>query len=270
MPQHNDLDLENWKDYSDLLTDSLWLFDERSRGDGHKGDYHGNFVPQIPHQLIRRFTRAGETVLDPFLGSGTTLLECLRLGRSGVGSDIDPAATKLARGRLRSAPNELGVSTAVVTGDAAAVKTKTALRKALGESGAAQLLILHPPYHDVVRFSDRPGDLSRAPNVERFVEMFERVFDNLADLLEPDRHCALVIGDAYARSRWIPLGFRLMDAVLRRPAFVLKSVIVKNMTGNRAKRNRENLWRYRALKGGYYIFKHEYVFLFQKSGEESS
>ncbi|MBD3410694.1 MAG: DNA methyltransferase [Ignavibacteriales bacterium] len=270
MPPHNDLDLDNWKAYPDILTDSLWLFDERERGEGHSADYHGNFVPQIPNQLMRRFTRKGETVLDPFLGGGTTLLECLRLGRAGVGVDIDADATRRARVRLRSAPNEHGVSTAVVTGDAAAARTKAAVRKALGEGGSAQLLILHPPYHNVVRFSERPGDLSRAPNVERFVEMFERVFDNLADFLDRDRHCALVVGDAYAGARWIPLGFLLMDAILRRPAFALKSVIVKNMSGNRAKRNRENLWRYRALKGGYYIFKHEYVFLFQKCGEESS
>jgi hypothetical protein len=42
----------------------------------------------------------------------------------------------------------------------------------------------------------------------------------------------------------------------------LKSLIVKNMAGNRAKRNKDNLWRYRALHGGFYIFKHEYVMVF--------
>jgi hypothetical protein len=46
----------------------------------------------------------------------------------------------------------------------------------------------------------------------------------------------------------------------------LKSLIVKDMQGNRAKRNLENSWCYRALAGGFYIFKHEYVMFFQKRG----
>ena len=46
--------------------------------------------------------------------------------------------------------------------------------------------------------------------------------------------------------------------------FSLKSVVVKDMQGNRAKQNQEQLWRYRALTGGFYIFKHEYIFIFRK------
>jgi hypothetical protein len=46
--------------------------------------------------------------------------------------------------------------------------------------------------------------------------------------------------------------------------FKLKSTIVKNFDQTTAKRNQKELWRYRALAGGFYIFKHEYIFLFQK------
>jgi hypothetical protein len=45
----------------------------------------------------------------------------------------------------------------------------------------------------------------------------------------------------------------------------IKSVIVKNMAGSRAKRNVENLWRYRALYGGFYVFRHEYVIVLKKN-----
>lgn len=79
MARINDLDLRNWKQYTDIFTDSLWIIDERDKSGPHRGDYHGNFVPQIPNQLIRRFTKRGEVVLDTFLGSGTTLIECKRL-----------------------------------------------------------------------------------------------------------------------------------------------------------------------------------------------
>ena len=76
----NDLNLNRWKEYDDLLTDSLWIFDKRDTSGVHKAGYWGNFIPQIPNQLLRRFTKKGEWALDPFLGSGTTLIECKRLG----------------------------------------------------------------------------------------------------------------------------------------------------------------------------------------------
>ena len=52
---------------------------------------------------------------------------------------------------------------------------------------------------------------------------------------------------------------------MREIGFKMKAVIVKNMEGNeRAKGKTANLWRYRALNGGFYIFKHEYIYVFQK------
>lgn len=59
MPKFNDLDLsdENWKNYEDILTDSLRIFNEREKGEKHSNFYHGNFIPQIPNQLIQRYTK---------------------------------------------------------------------------------------------------------------------------------------------------------------------------------------------------------------------
>ncbi len=74
---------------------------------------------------------------------------------------------------------------------------------------------------------------------------------------------AVVIGDKYCNGEWIPLGFETMNEVLKRD-FVLKSIIVKNFKQTKAKRGQEALWRYRALLGGFYVFKHEYIFLFKK------
>ncbi len=77
----NDLDLTNWNDL-DIFVDSLWIIKERDKKGKHSNVYHGNFIPQIPNQLIRRFTKNGEIILDPFMGSGTTLFECENLERN--------------------------------------------------------------------------------------------------------------------------------------------------------------------------------------------
>ena len=57
MGKYNDLDLSQWREYTDIETDSLWIIDKRDNSGAHSGHYHGNFVPQIPHQLFSRYTK---------------------------------------------------------------------------------------------------------------------------------------------------------------------------------------------------------------------
>lgn len=78
----------NWKE-TDLNVDSLWIIDERDKSGKHANVYHGNFIPQVPNQLIRRYTQEGETVMELFSGSGTTLFECETLKRDYIGFDIN-------------------------------------------------------------------------------------------------------------------------------------------------------------------------------------
>ncbi len=263
----NDLDLSRWREYDDLITDSLWLIPERDRSGAHLADYHGNFVPQIPRQAIQRFTKKGEVVLDAFLGSGTTLIECRRLGRNGIGLELNDERAKIARRRISSEKNPDKIATRVVNSNSSDLKhTPKRISKALAGIGRekAQLVMLHPPYHSIIRFSDQDGDLSNCPNVDTFVEKFGNVVDVVTPFLEDDRYLVLVIGDMYERGEWIPLSYFCMQQVLER-GYKLKSIVVKDMQGNRAKRNLKNIWRYRALAGGFYIFKHEYVMFFRKA-----
>ena len=107
MSKINDLNMKNWKDYSDIITDSLWLIDKRDSSGNHSGDYHGNFIPQIPNQLLKRYTKRDEWILDAFVGSGTSLIECQKLGRNGIGIDIDSDILSVAKER---ATTEIGNS----------------------------------------------------------------------------------------------------------------------------------------------------------------
>ena|SRR5262245_15179155 len=265
----NDLDLDEWREYEDILTDSLWLFPERDRSGTHMADYHGNFVPQIPYQAMRRFTKRGDVLLDAFLGSGTSLIECRRLGRHGVGIELKPELAQQASERIACQGNPHEITTQVVTGDSSDLEAAPSLiAGALKNIGRerVQLAILHPPYHSIIKFSDREDDLSNCPSVEEFLQRFGQVVDVADRFLEKERYLVLVIGDMYADSEWIPLGFYCMREVMKR-GYSLKSLVVKDMQGNRAKRNLENIWRYRALAGGFYIFKHEYVMFFRKVGK---
>lgn len=55
----------NWKE-TDLNVDSLWIIDERDKSGKHANVYHGNFIPQVPNQLIRRYTQEGELLWNYF------------------------------------------------------------------------------------------------------------------------------------------------------------------------------------------------------------
>ncbi|MFL6276427.1 MAG: TRM11 family SAM-dependent methyltransferase [Blastocatellia bacterium] len=257
----NDINLRRWKEYDEVLTDSLWVEPKRDTAGAHTSAYWGNFIPQIPRQLMLRYTKQNDWVLDCFLGSGTTLIECRRLGRNGIGVELNTDVARQTRRRIREESNPHHVRTEVITGDARRVK----LRRLFDRIGVerAQMVILHPPYHDIIAFSDRADDLSAAQTTEAFLKMFGEVIDNATPLLEDGRYLAVVIGDKYERGEWQPLGFRCMEEVLKR-AYRLKSIVVKNFDATRAKRDQKQLWRYRALAGGFYVFKHEYVLLFQK------
>ncbi|MBI3760221.1 MAG: site-specific DNA-methyltransferase, partial [Deltaproteobacteria bacterium] len=146
-PALNDLDLTRWREYDDLITESLWQIPERDRSGAHNGDYHGNFVPQIPYQALRRYTKRGDVVLDPFLGSGTTLIECRRLGRHGLGIELKPELVQTTRQRINHEKNPDRIKTQIINADSAdIVHTPRLIEKKLQTINCSQtqLAILHP------------------------------------------------------------------------------------------------------------------------------
>jgi len=258
----NDINLNRWKEYDDIQTDSLWRVDQRDGSGVHTASYWGNFIPQIPNQMMRRYTKRGEWVLDVFAGMGTTLIEGQRLGRNTVGVELQTDVARRARRLVGAEKNAHDVVAKLVAGDSATVNCRSILRRLGRES--VQLVIMHPPYFDIIKFSEDERDLSNAPSVEAFLEMMGRVVDNVTPVLDDDRYLAVVIGDKYANGEWVPLGFMTMNVVLAR-GYTLKSIIVKNFDETSGKRHQKELWKYRALAGGFYVFKHEYIFVFRKS-----
>lgn len=261
---YNDIDLNNWKLYSHIKTGSLWEFSSRDKSNGHSYDYHGNYIPQIATQLFERFTKKNDVILDLFFGSGTSGIEALNMERRCIGVElkedmVDYVSKKFTKRELVSKMN-------IICADSASLNAKEKIEARLEIMGkkAAQFLVLHPPYDDIIKFSDKKEDLSNCETTEEFYELFKKVAKNGYDLLEKKRFAALIIGDKYANSRLVNLSFECQKR-MEELGFITKAVIVKNITGNeKAKGKQANLWRYRALAGGFYTFDHEYIIIFQK------
>lgn len=259
----NDLDMTKWKEYDDIITDSLWIIDKRDKSGNHKGDYHGNFIPQIPNQLMKRYTQKNDWILDAFLGSGTTLIECQKLGRNGIGIDIDPEILEVAKERANTEKGNSKLE--FLNGDSAYINLEETLKKNNIEK--VQMILYHPPYWDIIKFNDLKGNLANVDSLQKFIEGFSKVVDNTSKYLEDDRYIGIIIGDMYRNGEWIPLNSYLTQLMLDK-GFLLKSVIVKNINETKAKQNKKAIWRYRALLGGFYVFNHEYILIFKKKKQK--
>ncbi len=262
--KHNDLDIENWKECN-INTDSLWLISERDKSGKHENVYHGNFVPQIPNQLIRRYTKKSETVFEPFMGSGTTLFECERLNRKYIGFDIN---SKIVDYAYRKMQPDFSLNWFFIKecnsldSEQVSANIKAAFDEVKAKS--VQFILMHPPYLDIVKFTDNPNDLSQIGNLREFISKFKIVCENALKYLDKNRYFAIVVGDVYKNGEVLPLAFYCMDMIKRSFTVKLKGIIIKNIEGNRGKIGQNNIWKYRALNSDYFIFKHEYIFVFKK------
>lgn len=261
---YNDIDLKNWKLYSHIKTGSLWEFASRDKTNGHSYDYHGNYIPQIATQLFERFTKKNDVILDLFFGSGTSGIEALNMERRCIGVELKQDMVDYVSSKFSK--KELVTDINIICGDSTTDEAKEKVQARLEIMGKkqAQFVVLHPPYDDIIKFSDKKEDLSNCKTTEEFYDLFEKVAKNAYDLLEKGRFAALIIGDEYKNSRVVPLGFECMKR-MENVGFITKAIVVKNIAGNeKAKGKTANLWRYRALAGGFNIFEHEYIMTFVK------
>jgi DNA modification methylase len=242
--------------------DSLWIINERDKNWKHSNFYHGNFVPQIPNHFIQRYTKKWWWVWDFFLGSWTTAIECEKLWRNIVWVDIQKDLVKYVDNLIISDE----IKKYFIEWDSKNKKVFGEIKEFLEKNGnkkGLDLVLLHPPYFDIIKFSNKKDDLSNEKSIKDFFSSFWKVLENTNDILKEWWYMVIVIWDKYQDSEWKPLGFYAMHQA-QKVWFNLKSIIIKNMEGNRWKFWVGWIWKYRALSSDYYIFKHEYILVFKK------
>lgn len=254
---------KEYRKESDLNVDSLWVIGPRAKGGKRENNYHGNFVPQIPEQMIKRYTKDGGIVLDMFMGSGTTLFEAEALGRSYIGFDINDAIIESVKRKMEGSKAKFWIHNCDIT-DVENVSLALSDDLIKLQDTGVDLIMSHPPYLDIIKFTDKEEDLSNIADLNTFIQKFIKGVQNVWPFLRMNQYLVLVIGDLWRHNEVMPLGFYLMYAIKKTFNCLLRGIVVKDMVGNRGKLGLESVWKNRALKSDNFLFKHEYIFVFKK------
>ncbi len=229
---------------------TVWSFPERGSWATHVGDYPGNWSPFVPRNLIAKYTNPGDSVCDPMMGSGTTLVECKLMGRNAVGVDVNPDAVIVAMNRLAFVTSEESSKTTVYVGDARNLNL-------IGDC-MIDLIATHPPYWRIVSYSCSKitGDLSSL-ELEDYLTAIEKIAKEFLRVLRPNRHCCVLIGDTRIRQHYVPISAMLLDRFLQ-AGFVLKEEIIKLQHKTKSSAS----WS--SEPHGFYKIAHEHLYVFRK------
>ncbi|MDI6641992.1 MAG: DNA methyltransferase, partial [Elusimicrobiota bacterium] len=164
-------------DNFELQTTTVWSFPERGNWATHNAKYRGNWSPYIPRNLILRYSKEGDLVLDQFSGGGTTLVEAKLLNRNIIGVDINPASIKLCEKAVDFEWENCG-EVSIRQGDARALDFIS--------DESIDFICTHPPYANIIQYSeDIEGDLSRL-KVPNFLEEIKKVAAECHRVLKKD------------------------------------------------------------------------------------
>ncbi|MBX3359462.1 MAG: hypothetical protein KF745_13665 [Phycisphaeraceae bacterium] len=210
--------------------------------------YVGATPSWIIWQVLTRYTRKNDLVVDPMCGSGTTLDVARDLNRRAVGYDLAPSRPDILRADARSLPLE---------------------------DSTADFLFVDPPYSTHVDYSDDPaciGKLDAAPDAPdsgaAYYQAMAAVIGEAHRVLKPRRYMALYVSDSWRKRRgaagegggvFMPIGFELFS-LLRR---FMKPVDLIAVVRQNEKLSRGN-WHKAAKEQNFFLRGFNYLMIFKK------
>jgi DNA modification methylase len=183
------------------------------------------FPETMAQEFVEFFTKQGQTVLDPMVGTGSTLIACLRAGRHSIGIELNPTYADIARKIVDEERDALGGSAEklraeVITGDAAQLSD-------LGLP-TVDYVLTSPPYWDMLHargaetqrkrrsasdmdvvYSDDPADLGNISDYEEFIECLVMIYKGLQSHLRPRAYLTIIVKNVKKGGRIYPLAWDL-------------------------------------------------------------
>jgi len=253
-----EIDLKDWKYYLEglkITTNSRWLtstsdkpifgnffIPKRDFLPPPSRDFHGVWIPEIPYQMMMRFTKIGDKVWSQFGGSGTDYVVAEYLERVCYINDLTPKKDF------------------IVKADSLTYKTPEKVK----------LILSHPPYWDMIKFSELESDGSSKESLLEFLLWWDKIVKNSLSNLENKGFFVFACGNLYKNSEEITLG-NLMMLVALNNGFILKQQIIKDYGQTKGSEVKNyNLNYYRQIRGNYGNFYGDNIFVMQKSKSKNN
>lgn len=228
-----------------------WSFPKRGDWATHDAKWRGNWSPYIPRNIILRYSKEGDLILDQFAGGGTTLVEAKLLNRKIIGVDINDVALERCKEKTEFEHEGANGIVYIHKGDARYLD--------FVPDSSIDLICTHPPYADIIKYSENiPGDLSRLKTKDFLTEM-SKVAKECHRVLKGDKFCAILMGDTRQKGHMIPLSFEVMR-IFENAGFKLKETIIKEQHNCKA----TGYWKTNSVKYNFLLIAHEYLFVFRK------
>ncbi len=217
----------------------VWHFSYEQRDIRDRTKHPATYPIALAKRCIELFSHEGELVLDPFVGSGTTLLAARDLNRNAIGFDIHADYIALARERLNQPPlfgqarqlavldsarhitnyvNAESVTCIVTSPPYANLLNRKRRNKSLRSN-----LRRNNQYLNIEQYSQQSEDLGTLP-IEEYTKAITEIFALLLPLLKVKGHCVINIADVWWENQRITLHIGVIDA-LRSVGFELRNII---------------------------------------------
>lgn len=258
----NDLTNTQWM----IETKSVW-FSQPPQRDKLKSRHPATYAESDIVRLIEFFTKPGQQVLDPFVGSGSTLVACASCGRAGTGIELVENWAQIAR--QRAADQEPCLSQEVIQGDAREVMTTLA-------DGSFEFVVTSPPYwmilrkdldHKVkaertakglsTRYSDESDDLGNMESYEEFLGELGKVFAECHRVLAPKRYMCVVVSDFRHKSKFVAYHTDI-SRVIESAGFSLEGITI-------LVQDNKNLYPYGIPFAFVSNVHHQYILVFRRT-----
>jgi DNA modification methylase len=222
-------------------TTTLWDYPTQSYGKKPKGNnkFQGVTPAFVIWNMIQRYTKPGDLVVDPMAGSGTTVDVCDEEGRKVIGFDINPQHPKVIKNDSRNIP--------------------------LADS-SVDMVFIDSPYGDNVSYSDEPADIGKISAEDpRFYEELEKVAREIWRILKPGKVLGWLIGDQWVKRKFTPVGFKIYQMLTEKIGFEpidIVCVVRRNQSSN------TKVWHYRAEKFNFFLRGFKYLIIVRKPEED--
>ena len=216
---------------------TLWDFPTQSYGSSKKGDskYQGVTPAFIIYNMLQRYTDAGDLVLDPMCGSGTTIDVCTEEGREVIGYDINPVREDIVQNDARRIPLE---------------------------ANSVDMVFIDSPYGDNVDYNDQPGNIGQySAELDEFYDALTEVASELFRVLKAGKTLGWLIGDQWVRRRYTPVGMYIYQMLVDHVGFIPIDWVV---VARRNQSSNTGLWAYRARQHNFYLRGHKHLLLMRK------